>query len=215
MKTFEIKVKKRETTRKGSARQLRKDENVLCVMYGGENLYHFYAHENFFTKLIYTPNVHIVEIDIEGDKHKAVIQDIQFHPVSDKILHIDFVEVFDDRPVVVNIPVQLTGSSIGIKNGGKLRQKRRTLRVKGLLKHLPDYLPLDITNVDVADVIKVGDLDFPHLELLDPHRSMIVSVISSRLAMKSLIIEEAPSAAVPEEEAEEGEDKAEHSEGKE
>ncbi len=215
MKTFEIKVKKRVATGKGSTRVLRKNDNVPCVMYGGENQFHFYTHENSFIKLVYTPEVHIVEIDIEGDKHKAVIQDIQFHPVSDKIQHIDFIEVFEDNPVTVNIPIKLTGSSIGIKNGGKLRQKRRTLKIKGLVKHLPDILPLDISDVDVGDVIKVGDLVYDHLELLDPHRSMVVSVISSRLAMKSLIIEEAPVAGETDEEAAESPENAEESEAKE
>lgn len=194
MKKFEVPVKKREETGKGLSRQLRKDNNVPCVMYGGEKLYHFYAHENLFKKMIYTPETHIIEIDMEGEKHLAVAQEIQFHPVTDKIQHIDFVEVFTDKPVIISIPVELTGSSIGIKNGGKLRLKRRTLKVKGLLDHLPDRLKIDMTNVDISDVIKVGDLKYNHLEMLDPHRSMVVSVISSRLAMKSVAMEEEPAA---------------------
>ena len=201
MKTFEIKVKKREATGKGSSHQLRKEDNVPCVMYGGDQLYHFYAHENSFKKMIYTPAVFIIALDIEGDKRNAVVQDIQFHPVTDKIQHIDFVEVFPDKPVVVSIPTELTGSSIGIKNGGKLRLKRRTLKVKGLLEHLPDRLKIDMTNVDIGHVIKVGDLQYENLELLDPHRSMVVSVISSRLAMKSVMVEEETEEAKEAEEA--------------
>ena len=203
MKTFKIKVKKRENIGKSSSKKLRNQQNVPCVMYGGDQVFHFYAHENSFSKMVYTNEVFIIEVDMEGDIHKGVIQDIQFHPVTDKIQHIDFVEIFDNKPVVVNIPVELTGSSIGIKNGGKLRQKRRTLKVKGLIKDLPDQLKIDITNVDVADVIKIGDLKYDNLEILDPHRSMVVSVISSRVAMKSATMAEAEEVVAEEPEAEE------------
>ena len=203
MKTFKIKVNKRENIGKSSSKKLRNQQNVPCVMYGGDQVFHFYAHENSFSKMVYTNEVFIIEVDMEGDIHKGVIQDIQFHPVTDKIQHIDFVEIFDNKPVVVNIPVELTGSSIGIKNGGKLRQKRRTLKVKGLIKDLPDQLKIDITNVDVADVIKIGDLKYDNLEILDPHRSMVVSVISSRVAMKSATMAEAEEVVAEEPEAEE------------
>jgi len=209
MKTFNINVKKREVTGKASTRRLRAEENVPCVMYGGDKIFHFYANENSFRKMVYTNEVFIIEVNIEGEKHKAVIQEIQFHPVTDKIQHIDFVEVFDDRAVTVNIPVQLTGSSIGIKNGGKLRQKRRTLKVKALIKDLPDKLDIDITNVDIGNVVKVGDLDYNKLELLDPHRSMVVSVISSRVALRSATMAEAEEVAPVEEVAEEEEAEAE------
>ena len=212
MNTFEVTAKKRDQTGKTVSRKLRKEDNVPCVMYGGDSIYHFYAHENAFKKMIYTHDVYLILINIEGEKHKAVVQDIQFHPVTDKIQHIDFVEVFDDKPVVVNIPVELSGSSIGIKNGGKLRHKRRTLKVKGLVEHLPGRLNIDITDVDISHVVKVGDLKYDNLQLLDPHRSMVLSVISSRLAMKSMITEEpaaAEEAVVTEEGAEDTEQAAE------
>ena len=118
------------------------------------------------------------------------MQEIQFHPVTDKITHIDFVEVVDGKPVIATIPITLTGNSIGIRNGGKLRQRRRYLKVKGLAENLPDRLEIDITNVDIAEVIKVGDLNYPNLEILDPHRSMVVSVVSSRVAMKGMSLTE-------------------------
>jgi len=197
MKTFNIEVKKRENTGKASSRRLRAEENVPCVMYGGDKIFHFYAHENSFRKMIYTNEVFIIDLDIEGDKHKAVIHEIQFHPVTDKINHIDFIEVFEDKPVNVHIPVELSGSSVGIKNGGKLRQKRRALKVRGLIKHLPSKLNIDITDIDIGHVVKVGDLSYDNLELLDPHRSMVVSVISSRVALKSATMAEAEE-AVPE-----------------
>ncbi len=220
MKTKQISVKKREKLGKSETRKLRNQKMVPCVMYGGDKNYHFYTDHVTFSKIIFSPDVHLLDLDMDGEKHKALIQEVQFHPVTDKIIHIDFVEVFDDKPMTATIPIELTGSSIGIKNGGKMRQRRRYLKVKGLIKDLPDRLKVDITDLDIGQVIKIGDLDYPNLELLDPHRSMIVSVVSSRVAMKGMIIEEeveeeaeGEEGAVTEGEAEGGE--AEGGEGEE
>jgi large subunit ribosomal protein L25 len=207
MKKISISVKKRTEVGKKSTKDLRKNDNVPCVMYGGAEILHFYAHQNEFLDLLYTPNVYIVEIDIEGDKRKAVMQAVQFHPVTDKIQHIDFIEIFDDRPVTINIPIELKGAAIGIKEGGKPRQKRRSLRVKGLPANLPDRLVVDITKVNIGDVVKVGDLSYPNLEILDPERSMVFAIVSSRVALAGMTIE-AP-------EGEEGEEGAEAAEGEE
>jgi len=184
MKTIEISATLRTDLGKKATRDLRKTGDVPCVLYGGDEVIHFHTFKNDFLKLVYTHEVYIVKLNIGGKIHKAVMQDIQFHPVSDEILHIDFVEVFDDKPVVINIPVELTGNCIGMKNGGKPRLKRRTLKVKGLPEHLSDRLIVDITKVNIGDVIKVGDLSYPDLELLDPLRSMVFSVASSRVAVK-------------------------------
>jgi len=198
MKSLEIVVKKRIVVGKTDTKKLRKESNVPCVMYGGDHVYHFYAHENSFLKLVYTHRAHIVDLNIEGEKHVAIMQDIQFHPVTDKITHIDFIEIFENKPVVMQIPIDLTGSSIGVKNGGKIRQKRRTLKVKGLAKDLPDHLEVDMTLLDIGHSIKVGDLEYPNLILLDPHKSMVVAVISSRLAAKGMeLTEEGVEAAAP------------------
>jgi large subunit ribosomal protein L25 len=186
MKTIEIAVKKRLKTGKTDTRNLRKEDNVPCVLYGGDKVLHFYAHKNEFRKLVYTPEALIVNLDIEGEKHEAIMQALQFHPVSDNLNHIDFIEVDESKPVVINIPIALTGSCIGIKNGGKLREKRRSLKVRGLVKNLPEILEIDMTNVDISHVVKVGDLSYPNIELIDPARSMVVSVISSRLAAKGM-----------------------------
>ena len=110
------------------------------------------------------------------------MKDLQFHPVNDKLIHIDFVEVFDDKPVTVEIPIKLIGAAIGLKDGGKPRQRRRVLKVRGLIQHFPDALDIDITNVAIGDVIKIGDLSFDNLEILDPVRSMIYSIVSSRVS---------------------------------
>jgi len=186
MKTIEISVKKRLKTGKTDTRELRKQDNVPCVLYGGKDVLHFYAHKNEFRKLVYTPEALIVHLNIEGEKHEAIMQALQFHPVSDNLNHIDFIEVDESKPVTINIPIVLTGNCIGIKNGGKLREKRRSLKVKGLVKNLPDILEVDMTTVDVGHVVKVEDLKYPNIELLDPARSMVVAILSSRLAAKGM-----------------------------
>ncbi len=182
MKRISISAEKRTELGKKSTRDLRKIDHVPCVMYGGAEVIHFHAHENDFRHIIYTPTAFIVELNLQGTTHKAVMQEIQFHPVSDKLNHIDFVEVFDDRPVTVELPIQLVGAAIGIKNGGKPRQRRRVLKVRGLIQHLPDALDVDITNAEIGDVIKVGDLSYDQLEILDPSRSMVFAVVSSRVS---------------------------------
>jgi len=209
MKKVKISVRKREKLGKSETRKLRKQDLVPCVMYGGKENYHFFAHHIEFSKMVFTHEAYVIEVDLEGESHKGIIQEVQFHPVTDKIIHIDFVEVFDDKPVIASIPIQLTGSSIGIKNGGKLRQRRRYLKVKGLLAKLPEHLDIDITNLDIGQVIKIGELNYPDLEILDPGRSMVVSVVSSRIAMKGMELE------APAEEGEGGAEAAEAAEGEE
>jgi large subunit ribosomal protein L25 len=203
MKTISISAEKRTGLGKKSTRDLRKAGHVPCVMYGGAEVIHFHAHENSFRNLIYTHNAFLVEIKINGESHKAVMHELQFHPVTDRLIHIDFVEVFDHKPVTMEIPVRLTGESNGIKSGGKPRQRRRVLKVRGLVEHMPDTLDIDITNVEIGDVIKIGDLSYDHLEILDPKRSMVFAVVSSRVSMKGMEIIE------PEVEGEEAEEKAE------
>jgi large subunit ribosomal protein L25 len=209
MKTISINAEKRTELGKKSTRDLRKIDHVPCVMYGGAEVLHFHAHENDFRHIVYTPTAYIVEIVLDGKKHKAVLQELQFHPVNDKLTHLDFVEVFDDKQVTVEIPIKLTGAAIGLKDGGKPRQRRRVLKVRGLVEHLPDVLEIDITDVAIGDVIKIGDLQYDNLEILDPARSMIFAVVSSRVS-KGMEIEEVE---VEAEEGEEGEEGAEAAEG--
>jgi large subunit ribosomal protein L25 len=182
MKTFSINVKKRTELGKKSTKALRAEEQVPCVMYGGEEIIHFYAHANEFRKLIYTNQVYLVELNIDGKIYKAVIKDMQFHPIDEMVMHMDFIEVIDNKAVIVNIPIELTGASVGILAGGKLRLRRRYLKAKGLAKDMPEFLAIDITKIEIGSVIKVSDLSFDNLELLDPAQSMVVGVVSSRLA---------------------------------
>ncbi len=214
MKTYQVKAEKREETGKKVSNRLRKSGKVPCVLYGGKENINFTAFHKDFINMIYSPDVFLIEIDLDGKVHKGVVQEIQFHPVTDKILHIDFFEVFDDKPFIVNLPVILTGNSIGIKNGGKLRVSRRYLKVKGLVRDMPDVLNIDITNVRIGETISVGDLSFENLTLLDPPTAMIMGVISSRVAAKGMMLEEeveGEGEEAGEEAGEEGEQKEEES----
>jgi large subunit ribosomal protein L25 len=207
MKTIAIKGSFRTELGKKNARQLRKAGNIPCVIYGKEENSHFYAHENSFLNLIYTHESHLVKLNIDGKEFKAVLKDIQFHPVTDKVIHVDFMEVLDNKPVIINIPIVITGDSVGIKAGGKLRIKRRSLKVKGYADDIPEYLTVDITDVKIHESIKVGDLSFDKLELLDPKISTVLTVAISRVALKTEEEEEAEEVAA--EGAEEAETPAE------
>ena len=185
MKTIEIKGSFRTELGKKSSKQARKAGNVPCVIYGKEENIHFHAPELGFKNLVYTPEAHLVKLVIDNKEFNVVLKDMQFHPVSDKILHADFVEIFDDKPVVIGIPIKITGDSVGVIAGGKLSIKRRSLKVKGLPKDLPEHLTIDITNLKIHEGIKVGDLSFDKIELLDPKKSMVLTIATSRVAAKS------------------------------
>lgn len=200
MKTLEIKGSRRTDLGKKDSKKLRLKGYVPCVIYGKEESIHFYAHLNSFNNLVYTPDVHMVNLDIGGMKHKAILQDIQFHPVSDRIIHADFLEITDDKPITINLPVVITGESVGIKAGGKLRIKRRTLKVKGLANNIPENLVVDITNIKIHQSVKVGDLSYDNIELVDPKITTVLSIATSRVAVK----EEAEVAEPTEESAQEG-----------
>ncbi|MFN8207792.1 MAG: 50S ribosomal protein L25/general stress protein Ctc [Bacteroidales bacterium] len=186
MKTFEIKVKARKVLGKKETAKLRKEEQIPCVLYGGKEVIHFYGFNNDFRGLLYTPHVYIVKLDIEGDVHQAILHEMQLHPVSDAVTHIDFVEVFDDKPVVIDIPVLLEGSSEGVKAGGKLKLTKRLVKVKALPKHLPDALNVDVTELQVGKSIRVGDLSFPNIEFVESKKLQVVTVLSSRVVAKGM-----------------------------
>ena len=184
MKTLAISVKKRETVGKKNTRALRNQGNVPCVLYGGEKQVTFYAHENDFRKLVYTKDTFVVELDINGDVINAVMQDIQFHPVSDKILHIDFLQVFDDKPVTVSLPVNLVGISKGVKNGGNLLFRRPKIITKGLVSNLPDAININIEDLAIGMFIYIKDINIEGCEFLAPPNSVVVGVKTARTAIE-------------------------------
>jgi large subunit ribosomal protein L25 len=185
MKTIEIKGTFRTELGKKSSKLIRRAGSVPCVIYGKEKNIHFHAPELSFKNLVYTPAAHLVKLIIEDKEYDAVLKDMQFHPVKDNILHADFIEIHDNKSVVINIPIKVSGDSVGVIEGGKLSIKRRTLKVKGLAKDLPEALPIDITNLKIHEGLKVGDLSYDKIELLDPKKSMVLTIATSRVAQKS------------------------------
>jgi large subunit ribosomal protein L25 len=166
MKTFELKASLRKATGKKDAKNLRKNNMVPCVLYGGKENIHFSVETSAFKDLVYTHHVYVVDIAIEGKSHLAVMKEIQFHPVSDEINHIDFIEVSKQKPIIIDLPVDITGNSVGIRAGGKLRQRKRYVKVKGLIENLPDSLVLDISDIDIGGSILAGDLKYDNIEIL-------------------------------------------------
>ncbi|HEX2967886.1 MAG TPA: 50S ribosomal protein L25/general stress protein Ctc [Bacteroidales bacterium] len=209
MKTIEIKGSFRNELGKKSSKQIRRQGGVPCVIYGKDGNTHFSAEELSFKNLVYTHEAHLVKILIDNQEFNAVLKDIQFHPVSDKIQHVDFIQISEDKPVIINIPVTVKGTSAGVLAGGKLVIKKRNLKVKGLPKDLPEFLPIDITDLKIHQSVKVGDLSFEKIELLDLKKDMVVGVATSRVAQKTdeeaAAEAEAPAAgAAPEAPAAEG-----------
>jgi large subunit ribosomal protein L25 len=183
MKTLAISVKERLNVGKTNTRALRNQGNVPCVLYGGEKQVTFYAHENDFRKLVYTPETFVVNLDVDGKKTKAIMQDIQFHPVTEKILHIDFLEVFDDKPITVSLPVVLSGVAIGVKNGGNLMFRRPKIITKGLVSNLPEAINIDIEHLKIGMFIYIKDVVIEGAEFLAPPNSVIVGVKTARAAI--------------------------------
>ncbi len=189
MKVIEINGSLRESVGKTNARIIRKQKLVPCVLYGGKENIHFQADEKEFRTVLFTPNSYLLRLKI-GDKiYDATIKDTQYHPVSDDLIHADFYQIDDQKKIVSTIPVQLNGFSKGVKAGGKLTLVIRKLKVKGLPVSLPDILNIDIENLELGKTIKVGDLSFPDVELLDPKSAVVVAVRLTRAAKGEAAIE--------------------------
>ena len=178
MKNLEIIGFKRANLDSASLSELRESGNVPCVVYGPgiKEQIHFYSPIILFRDLIYTPEVHMVSLNIEGTIIKAVLKDAQYHPVSEAILHADFVAYAEDKPIKFEIPVKVSGSSPGLAKGGKLELKTRVLKVKGLAKDFPDVIPVDISNLDLGKSFKVEDLDVEGFEILTSPNVSIVTI---------------------------------------
>jgi large subunit ribosomal protein L25 len=196
MKSITIKGSERESVGKKATKALRNAGMVPCVVYGGEKPLHFSAHELAFRDLVYTAAAHTVKVDLGEGKLKAIMQDIQFHPVTDKILHIDFYQIFDDIEITMNIPVKLLGSSPGVLNGGRLLFRKRKLAIKALPDKLPDFFDIDISKLKIGENISVASLLNDDFNILHPESTVVVQVKTARTAVE---VEE------DEEEGEEGE----------
>jgi large subunit ribosomal protein L25 len=186
MKSVSVSGSLRENVGKKDAKEQRKEGLIPCVLYGGEKQLPLLVDEKSFKDLIYTPEVRYVELDVEGQNCKAIIQEAQFHPVTEKLLHVDFLEVIDGKPVTIDIPLCITGNSPGVMRGGKLSKRVRKLKVKGLLEHIPENITVDISNLDILDTIKVEDIQLDNISIIDIPTKVVVIILSSRN------VEEAP-----------------------
>ena len=186
MKSITINGSKRESVGKVATKALRNAGRVPCVLYGGGKSYHFSAQELDFNKLVYTPNAHTVEIILdEKTKINAILQDIQFHPLTDKILHVDFYQLFDDKEISMNIPVKIEGSAPGVLNsGGVLSVNKRKLRVKSLPKNLPDLITVDISNLELGNKLYTSELRNESYTILHPDNTVVCQVRTSRASIK-------------------------------
>jgi len=183
MKSITIKGSERESVGKKATKALRNAGLVPCVVYGGEKPLHFSAPELAFRDLVYTGAAHTVKVDLGEGKVRAIMQDIQFHPVSDKILHIDFYQLFDDKEVTMNIPVRLQGNSPGVRNGGRLLFRKRKLAIKALPDKLPDFFDIDISKLKIGDNTIVESLLNDDFTILHPDTTVVVQVKTQRAAI--------------------------------
>jgi large subunit ribosomal protein L25 len=184
MKSISIKGSKRESVGKKATKALRNAGQVPCVIYGGDQPMHFSAGELAFKGLVYTPDAHTVEIELEGATYRAILQDIQFHPVTDRIIHIDFYQIFDDKEVTMNIPVRFIGNSKGVRNGGVLRKNNRKLRVKALPDNLPDFIEADISELKIGNKLYVTALEHDDYSFMHPDNTVVCQVRTSRVAVE-------------------------------
>ncbi|MDP2337079.1 MAG: 50S ribosomal protein L25/general stress protein Ctc [Bacteroidota bacterium] len=182
MKSISIKGTKRDVVGKKEAKRLRTLGLVPGVLYGGEEPIHFQAPEKEFKSLIYTPNVYLVNLDIDGTVYQSIKQDTQFHPVEEKLLHVDFLRTTDDKMVKVEIPVKTEGFAKGIRKGGKLKLNLRTLKVKAMVKNLPDSIDINVDDLDLGQSYKVGSLVRENLEFLNAKAVPVVTIMITRAA---------------------------------
>ncbi|MBU2927983.1 50S ribosomal protein L25/general stress protein Ctc [Winogradskyella psychrotolerans] len=184
MKSITINGSQRESVGKKATKALRNAGQVPCVMYGGDKAFHFSAPELAFSKLVYTASAHTVVIVLDnGEEYNAVMQDIQFHPVTDRITHIDFYQIFEDKEITMEIPVQTVGSSRGVMNGGNLRMPYRKLRVKAIPSKLPDFVEIDITPLKIGSKFYITELANEDYKFLHPDNTVVCQVRRSRLAV--------------------------------
>ena len=185
MKSITIKGSERENVGKKATKAVRDAGMVPCVIYGGNQPVHFVADERAFKDLVYTPNAHTVVIELNGASFSVIMQDIQFHPVSDKILHIDFFQLSDDKEIIMEVPVKITGTSPGVLLGGVLRLNQRRLKVKALPKNLPDFVEASISELQMGNKLYVTKLETNNFKLMHPDNTVVCQVRISRAAMKA------------------------------
>lgn len=209
MKSITIKGSQRESVGKKATKALRNAGMVPCVVYGGDKPISFSAEEIAFKNLVYTPDVHTVVVNLGGIKVNAILQDIQFHPVTDRILHIDFYQIFDDKEVTMEIPVRTKGNARGVRNGGTLRIVTRKLRVKALPENLPDFIEADITEMKIGAKMYTRSIKTDNFNIMHPDNTVICQVRTSRTAIVDEVEDDAEGEEGAEAAAEGAEENAE------
>ncbi|OQX78136.1 MAG: 50S ribosomal protein L25/general stress protein Ctc [Bacteroidetes bacterium 4484_276] len=184
MNTVSLSGSLRENVGKKDARKHRRDGNVPCVLYGGKEQIHFIIPERDLTQVIFTPNSYLIALNVDGKEYMAIMQDIQYHPVTDIILHIDFLQIFDDKPLIISVPLRYEGSSKGVLQGGRLVRKYRKLKIKGLINDIPDEIVVNITELAIGDGIKISELKYDDIEFLDKPSSIAVAVKTQRVIVE-------------------------------
>ncbi|MFA5713280.1 MAG: 50S ribosomal protein L25 [Bacteroidales bacterium] len=214
MKTISISGNLREISTKSALKELRKKGFIPCNLYGNnlENIL-FSVDERQILKLTHTPNAYIIELDIEGKQYNSILQAVQFHPLTDKALHVDFLAVTNEKPVSIEVPVILEGSPIGVKEGGKLMVNSRKLRISASLDKLPDNIKIDVSQMKIGSSIAASDIAYEGVQILTPQATIICSVGMTRAAVgaaAALSTEEAQESAEGAQEGEvEGEEREE------
>ena len=186
MTSFDLKGTARTEVGKKSTNELRKNNGIPCILYGIEKEAKAFAVTvDAVRKLVYTPDIHVVNLTIDGVECKAVLKDIQFHPVKDTILHMDFLQIVEDKAIVMEVPTVLTGLAAGVKLGGKLQQAIRKIKVKAVYANIPEKLVVDVTELALGKSIKVGELSFEGIELVTPAQTVVCSVAATRASREA------------------------------
>ncbi len=191
MKTIQITGTQRSNISKQEVKELRASGKVPCVLYGGKEQIHFAVESFDFRGLIYTPEVHMVKLNVDGKEYQATLQDVQYHPVNDALRHVDFLEVSADKPITMSIPVKFTGTSEGVRAGGKLISKMRRMKVKALAADMPDFITVDISPMKIGSNVRVRDINVKGVTFLDTPNNVVVTVRVTR----NVVEEEKPAAA--------------------
>lgn len=195
METIKIAGVKREAFGKKESKSIRKQGQVPCVIYGNGETVHFSVVAGSLKPLIYTPQSFLIEFDIEGKKEVGVMREVQYHPVTDQVLHADFFHVIPGKPISIDVPVKLTGNSEGVKQGGKLILSKRKVRISATMENLPDEIVVDVTTLGLGKSIFVGDLKYDHITILTPATTAICAVKMTRAARGAAAAAEAAAAA--------------------
>jgi large subunit ribosomal protein L25 len=184
MKSIEIIGSDRAAEGKKAVNQVRAAGNVPCVLYGGDENVTFAVPEKSFKKLIYTPEVFIIKLNVDGKEFDAKLQEVQYHPVTDAILHVDFLQISPENPIVMDIPVHIDGTSEGQRMGGRMIVKSRRLQVRALISNLPDRIDIDVTPLIIGEEVRISDMNIEGVEFLEPANNIIVAIRTTRVVVE-------------------------------